>query len=105
MRARLAHQGTSLHKVLEGLADILVVDVELIFKRIQFRLIVNLPPLSAKSRVLRLRDGPSIGLIELRRRLLEGRRRRHRGRKILRPDIASCQHRTEHSDDECGQSP
>ena len=65
MRARLAHQGSRLHKVLKGLADILVVDIELIFERIQFRLIVDLPPLAAKSRILGLRDGPSVRLLEL----------------------------------------
>jgi hypothetical protein len=66
LRPRFPHQGARFHKVLECLADILVVDVELIFESIQFRFIVDLPPFTAKSRVLRLRNGPSVSLLELR---------------------------------------
>ena len=57
--ARLADNGARGHEVLEELLDVLVVDVELLFERIQFRIVVDLPPFAAQRGILGLGDRPA----------------------------------------------
>jgi hypothetical protein len=40
------------------LLDVLVVNVELLFEHIQFRVVVDLPPFATKRSILRFGDGP-----------------------------------------------
>ena len=56
---RLANNGASGHEVLEELLDVLVVDVELLFEGVQFRIAVDLPPFAAQRSILRLSHGPA----------------------------------------------
>ena len=51
-------------KFSKALLDVLVVDVELLFERIQLGIVVDLPPLAVQHRILRLRDLPAVGVLE-----------------------------------------
>jgi hypothetical protein len=57
--AGFADQRASLHEVVEVLLDGLVVDVELVFERVQLGILVDLPPFAAQHGVLRLRHLPA----------------------------------------------
>jgi len=70
-------------------ADILVIDIELIFERIQFRIAVDLPPIAAKSCILGLCDAPFSGFFNLRGRFFVYLRRSCHGRKIPCPTSQS----------------
>ncbi|MGA7860797.1 MAG: hypothetical protein WCB19_02950 [Thermoplasmata archaeon] len=65
MRAGLAHYGASCHEVLEVFFDVLVVDIQLFFEGVQFRIVEDLPPLAAQHGIRRLRDPPAFTLFEL----------------------------------------
>jgi hypothetical protein len=80
-RTGLAHLGAGGHEVLEIDGDILVVDVQPGFERVQFGFAVHLPPFAFERRVLGLRRPPAGGFLEGRR---SGIGRSH----IPGPDVA-----------------
>ena len=86
LRAGFAHQGSGLHEVLEVLLDVLVVDVELFFQGVEFRVLEDLPPFSAQHRVRRLRYLPAIIFLKLRGRFLVNRGCWSGRRMVLGPD-------------------
>ena len=85
--------GAGRHVVLEIFFDVLVVDVELLFQRIQLGLVEDLPPVAADHRVLRAGHLPALGVLEVDRRLFVVGRGdcRRRGRMIRRPDAAAAE--------------
>src|ERR1700682_4339101 len=91
LSARLAHDRSRGHKILEELSDVLVVDIQLLLKSVQFGIVEYLPPLAAKHCIGRLSDGPSLALLKLGRRFLVSRRRLCRWRMILGPHGAGRQ--------------
>ncbi len=102
LRPRLPHQRARLHVVLEGHPDVLVVDLELRFERVQLRFPVDLPPCAAVRPVLWLRGVPADTAPGRDGSLLEGRRRRHRGGDVGRPDVAPRETQAKHRDREPG---
>jgi hypothetical protein len=91
LRARFTHKGAGFHEVLKGLANILVIDIQLLFECIEFLIVVDFPPFAAERRVLRLCNGPSVSFFELRGRLFESERGGHGGGNILWTYVASRQ--------------
>src|SRR3984957_7176497 len=47
LRAGFPHQGARFHEVFERLLDVLIVDVELIFEGVEFRIVESFPPFAA----------------------------------------------------------
>ncbi len=65
-----AISGAGFHVLLKVLLDVLVVDVELIFERIQLRLVEDLPPVAAQHGILRTGDLPAVLILEVDRGFL-----------------------------------
>ena len=64
LRASFGDERARLHEVFERDFDVLVVDIELLFQRVQFRLIEDLPPVAANHGILRAGDFPAVRVIE-----------------------------------------
>jgi hypothetical protein len=90
--ACLPDEGAGNQKVLVCLLDVLVIDIELFFERVQFGILENLPPFAAQHALVRLGHLPALGFLEMGGRFLVGRSRRRRGRRmIFRADRATTQ--------------
>jgi len=106
LRPCFAHLRAGGHEVLEVLRDVLIVNVELLFKRVQFGLVEGFPPLALEDGILRLRGRP-----RARRRVVVGRRSGffeggwsgHLGCNVLWPDIAAGEGR-EAQGEACSQA-
>ncbi len=83
LRTRLGDQRAGFHEILKILFDVLVVDVEFFFQRVQIRVVENLPPLPAKRGILRAGNLPALGILEI-----------HRGFLIVRRDWSGRGRRT-----------
>ena len=85
LRASLADDGAGRQIVLEIDLDGLVVDVELPFQVVEFRLLENFPPVAAQHLVLGRSDFPSLRVLEVDWRfLVVGGSGRGRGRLVVR---------------------
>src|ERR1700730_738963 len=87
---RLADLRKRSHKIIVGLRYVLVRDVQFVFESIQFRFLVDLPPLPTERGILRLGRLPGAAVRSLLSRcLLESRRRWHYRTYIFWTNIAS----------------
>ena len=97
------NQGTRRHQILKIFLNVLVVDIQLIFQRVEFRIVKDRPPLTAWDRLLGIRHLPPLGILEVDGGffVIDRHWSRRRWTMVSRPQQASGHGKANHDSHQC----